>query len=274
MALAFKTISPDLAEYADLAAAQAKADGYRLTAEPAKPFFPVTPTILGEASQRELIVEVVAKVSFSGAQKWLAYGRAQQKDTRVRIVAPPQKKSVDVSEIAKFQDVGIGLYIGDNGRLVELVASIDLSTQIVCPDLSSDRIKIKRKLEPCFAKVRRGDAVDGFKDLAVIIEAAARQRLIEGVKSGRVTFASSTGKPLTYATKDIKRGTMGWLKDRYGEIVKPNGADNLVFQAFSAIGADRNLASHNVLTPASRRAMNKRIAMHLLVLHQAARQLF
>lgn len=273
MALKFVTISADLLEYAELAAAAARQDGYRLVAEPAGAYFPVTPTILGSAAQRELIVEVVSRVSFAASRRWLAYGRAQRKETRVLIVSPPQKKNIPVAEIEKFQAAGIGLSIGNDGHLVSLVQPRDLATQIVCPDISTDSKKVKKKLAPCFGKIDRGDIVDGFKDAAVVVESAARRHLVEGVKSGRIKFASASGKPIVYAVKDINKGTMGWLRDRFGEIVKPNEADKVAFQAFAAVVPDRNLASHNEMTAAQRRAVHARVAKHLLVLHQAARKL-
>lgn len=273
MALKFTTISDELAEYAELAANQARAEGYRLHVEPIGDYFPVSPTIQGVAAQRELIIEAVAKVSFGSSRKWLAYGRAQGKETKVQIVSPPQKKSVAIDEIEKFQAAGIGLSVGNAGHLVHLVNPRDLSTQIVCPDLSGNSLRVQKKLRPCFAKIERGDIVDGFKDVAVIVEVAARKHLLDSVKSGRVTFASATGKSISYAVKDIKRGTMGWLRDRFGEIVKPNGVDNVILQAFSAVTPDRNMASHDDLTVTKKRALHARVAKHLLVLHKAAREL-
>lgn len=272
-ALKLNTVSAELAEYVELAATRARGEGYRLIAEPSGAYFPVSPTVQCLAAQRELIIEAVSKVSFKKSKEWLAYGRAQRNETRVLIVAPPQRRNVSVDEIQKFQSAGIGLSVGNGGQLVSLAPARDLSTEIFCPDISNDSRRLQKMLGPCFAKVARGDIVDGFKDAAVVVEAAARKHLADGVKRGRITFASSSGKPITYTLKDINKGTMGWLRDRFGEVVKANGVDNVILQAFKAVAPDRNIASHNVLTPARRRAMHARIAKHLLVLHQAARQL-
>lgn len=271
--LTFNTVSPDLLEYVELAASQARAQGYRVVAEPSGAYFPVSPTVLGTAAQRELVIEAVSKVSFESAKKWMAYGRAQQKETKVLIIAPPQKKNVAIDEIQKFQGAGIGLSVGNDGAFVVLANARDLSTQIVCPDISKDKATLQKRLRPCFAKIDNGEIVDGFKDVAALVESAARKHLAEGVKSGRIKFASSAGNPITYALKDINKGTMGWLRDRFAEIVAPNGIDNVVLQAFKAVVPDRNIASHQVLNARSKRSLHARIAKHLLVLHQAARQL-
>lgn len=274
MPMKFTTISIELAEYAERAGEQARANGYRLEIEPEGPYFPVRPTLKASSAQRELIIEAVAKVSFNSSKKWLAYGRAQRKETKVQIVAPPQKKNIATEEIEKFQLAGIGLSVGNaTGNLVHLVAARDLSTEIVCPDISNDIRKVQNKLRPCFQKIDRGDIADGFKDVAIVVEAAARKHLIAGVGSGRITFATSSGKPISHSVEAMQRGTMGWLRDRYSEIVKPNGVDNIILQAFKAVTPDRNIASHDDLTPAQRRSLHSRIAKHLLVLHQAAREL-
>jgi hypothetical protein len=273
MPLEFTTISVELTEYAERAGEQARANGYRLAVEPEGPYFPVRPTLLAYAAQRELIIEVVAKVSFNDSKKWMAYGRAQRKETKVQIVAPPQKKHVSPEEIERFQTAGIGLSVGNAGNLVHLVVARDLSTEIVCPDISKSSRKVRNKLGPCFQKISRGDIVDGFKDVAVIVEAAARKHLIAGVNSGRIQFATKTGKPINHGVNAIRQGTMGWLRDRFGEIVKPNGVDNIIRQAFVAVTPDRNVVSHDDLSAARRRALHTRIAKHLLVLHQAAREL-
>src|SRR5690606_12224686 len=101
--------------------------------------------------------------------------------------------------------------------------------------ISSDPRKVREKLKPGFTKIEDGQVVDGFKDVAVATEVLARKRLLDGVRSRRITFASAAGRPITHSEAAIKRGTMGWLRDRYAEIVSPNGVDNVVLQAFEAV---------------------------------------
>lgn len=272
MPRSYVTLSPDLIEYADLAAEYLISQGYKVFVEVGDLYYPNTPTLKGKKGAAEFIVEIAAAVGGIKYLEWLNYGRARGKETYVAVVLPPAA-TVSADQLAKLRSAGIGVCTANAANMTMLVQAVDLSATIGLPDLANEKVALRKLLRPSFQKIADGAVVDGFKDAAGAFEKLARIQLQKGIKSTRIKLVTKEGRARSLSSHQISRLTLGQLGVAYGEIVAPTQADDLARRAIESILKDRNDATHDGDKQSVVRRIKKNTPRHVLAILNAMREL-
>lgn len=272
MTRSYVTISPDLVEYADLAAEYLISQGYKVCVEVGDLYYPNTPTLRGKRGSAEFVIEIAGAVGGVKYLEWLNYGRARGKETYVAVVLPPVA-TVSADELAKLRAAGIGLCTANAANMSMLVQAVDLSTTIGLPNLANEKVVLRKLLMSSFQKIADGAVVDGFKDAAGAFEKLARTHLQDGVASTRIKLVTKAGKVKSLSSGQIARLTLGQLGVVYGKIVAPTQADDLVRRAIESILKDRNDATHDSGKQAIVRRIKKNTPRHVLAILNAMREI-
>lgn len=272
MPRSYVTLSQDLVEYADLAFDYLTSQGYRVSIEMADLYYPNTPTLTGKSRSVEFVVEVAGAVSGVKYSEWLNYGRARGKETYFAIILPPGT-IVSTDDLAKLRVAGVGVGTPSGNALSMLVNVVDLSTAIGLPDLSNEKVTLRKLLRPSFQKISDGSVVDGFKDAAGAFEKLAQSHFKKGVASGRIKLVTQAGKTKVLTAEKIERLTLGQLGAAYAEVVAPTQADDLVRRAIASILKDRNDATHDGAKSSIIRRVKKNTPRHVFAILNAMREI-
>src|SRR2546426_4514064 len=132
----YKTLAPELVEYADRVAEDLEVHGYRVRVEKTELGFPYTPTLLAKRERTTLIVEVSSAVLHSRLDVWVRYGKSSGKDFRVTVYLPdhlqPSTKDQD-----HIREIGCGLATVSGSGIAQVIPAQDLALNISLPDRRS-----------------------------------------------------------------------------------------------------------------------------------------
>lgn len=272
MPQSYVTLAPELVEAADAAFEHFQNEGYRVFIEQGDLYYPNTPTLVCKRRTTEHIIEVASSVDNGRFQDWVHYGRARGKETFVWLVLP-QGLEASVGELAALRAKGIGVCSADAGGLTVFVEASDVSTSVGLPDLARERPLVRKLLKASFKRISDGATVDGFKDAAGVFEEKARAHLLAGVRSTRISFVTTKGKPRVVTEERIMRMTLGQLGGAFSEIVAPTQADDLTRRAIESILKDRNDVTHNGTNAAVVRRVKRNVARHVFAILNALREI-
>lgn len=268
----FRTVGTELEEAATAAVYYFRDKGYGVLTEPFEFDYPTAPTVMCKRGRARLIIEAVVDVNMSSLDAWLGYARSRDSETSlaVLVVDPP---GLSLSTVVELRQRKVGVYSYGSTGIVELLAPTDLSVAVPLPPLDGLKSQIRRRLQPCFDKVERGEWLDGFRDSCQILEAAAVEHLKDGVKRGRVTFVTPSGKQKVYTLQQIGRMPQGALAKAYGEIFAPTQIDSALAKALDRLNRDRIKAVHKTDSAKHSRALRSKIGQHMWTVVSALKQL-
>jgi hypothetical protein len=218
-------------------------------------------------------VEATATYNSDLLDAWLSYAKTRQHETSLALLVrtPP---GLSLEEVAQLRRRHIGLYsFGDSGEIEELIAPMDLAVNIQMPSLSGIKNPYKKLLQPCFQKIERGEWVDGFRDACQVLEAIARNVLIDGMKRGRVFFKGKKGKTISRSVSDVKKMPQGALARAYLEIANPTQIDIVLGKALKRVNAERITAVHGAHRARNDAQVRTKTGQHLWTIVSALKQL-
>ncbi len=235
----YLTLDLDLVEHAVSFTAYLRDRNFSVGIEPSDIEYPGTPTLRGSRGVARYFVEVNSSCPMQVLKDWASYGKCRQKESYVALLVPVAT-TISGLHLAQIRQLGIGVYQSGPEGITELIRERDLSVVVSLPSLSGIDRPIKRQMTDAYAKINRGDWIDGFKDACQLLEDGARERLRRRTANGH---AALVGKQVTLAR--ISKMTLGSLANTYERLVQPTSEDIQLTKALSAVNPQRIGAVHN-----------------------------
>lgn len=270
--MTFNTVGTDLEGAATSAIGYFRGRGYAVRAEPYEFDYPMTPTIRCTRGRAKLFVDVTADFRESTVDAWIAYAKTRDHETSLALLVrtPP---GLTMEEVAALRAKKVGLYSYGDGQITELVPPADLAVNISLPSLSQLQAADRKKLQPCFDKIDRGEWIDGFRDACQVLENKARELLKDGVRRSRISFVSEKGKSRNYTIARIGKMTQGQLAHAYGEIQNPTQLDIVLERALMRVNGARVKAVHKTHTAKNDAKIRVQVGQHLWTIVSAFKQI-
>lgn len=258
----FLTVAEELLEHAECAAAGFEMRGFVVAVEKRESGQPYTPALAARRGTTRLLVEVMADLDLDRLAEWGRYCRSTGKDVRVAVVIPDTVEIPAAARLA-IRDLGVGLYLSAGGALVEDIAPRDLGLNVALPDRSGMSRRVRKLLGPIYDQFDRSNWQEGFGDACTVLEQQARRYLIADLATGRVSFASPTGKPVTFSTKAIGRMPMGVLSEAFAMIAAPNKTDSAVGETLAKLNKDRVGEAHYKGKAPTEKRLRRNVGSHM-----------
>src|SRR6266511_2408077 len=115
----------------------------------------------------------------------------------------------------------------------------DLALSVVLPGVKTLPRRVQQALGPVHDHFDRAEWREGFEEACLALEDAARKHLWKGVKAGRITVLTGSGKQEQLTKKKIDGFTMGQLADRFSRIVQQTHADRVIGDALKRVNPNR-----------------------------------
>jgi hypothetical protein len=265
----FNTISSDLQALASRAEGHFAALGYSTKAEPDDLGMPGTPALRCKRHQTTVFVNVGRADLLISMPKWIAYCKSSNRDYRLCLVVPADYRLEAASE-DRCRQRGIGVLRNGGGGLTEVVQGRDLAINMELPDLVECSVKGKKLLGPAYEKHRQGDWHGCFDEACRALEDLARKNLQNGVPTGRLKVVGKKGViPLT--SKQIRKATMGKLKDWYERITSPSEVETVLTRTLKSVVKDRNKEIHERHAARTETILRKKVGSHMWIIVSAIR---
>ena len=262
MNLEFLTVPEELLDVAMTSIDYFHQFGYTVMVERSSIEYPYTPTLVCKRHPTTVIVDVEHMIPLDRVNDWVAYGRSCWSDTRVALFLPASI-AISVNDQLDLQRLGVGIYLFDGNRVVEMLVPADLAVNIGLPALNRYSNKVRKSLGGSFEQIRRGNWREGFEDACVALEDDARRYLTKHVDSGRIVTVSPTGNVTTPSRKKIDGMTMGGLKTTFLAIRAPNGADAKIAGVLKRLNPDRIRVAHKRRSPQAEQALRRNVGRQL-----------
>jgi hypothetical protein len=123
------------------------------------------------------------------------------------------------------------------------VEARDLAFHAQGPDRASLKPRVRELLGEPLDRFERGDWRPAFEDACGILEEQCRAYLLRNLKMGRVKYQSGN-KVKMLTAKDIKKMTLGGLKDIFCKMVSQNHVEANLCSALTKLNPDRVRRAH------------------------------
>ncbi|MEZ5972380.1 MAG: hypothetical protein R3C31_11270 [Hyphomonadaceae bacterium] len=273
MALEFDTLPNDAKSGLQALAAamwhDLKLRGYTVKIEPGDINLPGTPTFSAKRGHETLYVLVRHRLKRGEVQKWVLYGRSCSNDTRFAICTP--HNSSILKRLDELQSDGVGVFkLGEDARFSVVLQTRDLAFNSPAPARSSLKRKIQKLLGEALDKYEKGDWRDGFETACVTLEHECRAYLLRNrrIRLGRVTYLDGT-RAKTPTEIQIKKMTLGALKNVFCNMVTPTPTDSQLCAALGTLNKDRIGKVHTPMSKRTERALRTRVGRHFFLISNA-----
>ena len=267
----YLTVPEELLTVADAVADRYEEFGYSVRVEHRELGYPYTPTLdCLRNSAALVIVEVDLEVKMDRLREWAGYGRSCSTDTR--IVAAVRTNPVE-ADLARLDDLGVGLLICTEDRIVESMAAQDLAVNVKLPRLNRFSNEVRRLLGPVYEQFARGQWREGFEDACKVVEDLGRSYLSKHLSSGRIEILDKAGRKRNLSAAEIDRMTLGALANAFGGIRIKNRTDTLAAQVLSQINDDRIGVVHKKWARKTEENLRKNVGQHMWTVVRAVDEL-
>lgn len=266
----FLTVPDELLGTATAVAYHLETRGYRVTAERQDVGYPVTPTIYAKRGSTTAFVEVDGRVQLRRLGEWAAYGRSRSRDTRVWVALPADAPRTSAEDLA-LRKLGVGLLVVDDEEVSELLPPQDLALNLALPDIAGAPRPVREILGRAYEHFERAEWREAFNDACLALETSARGHLWAGIRSGRITLVSPSGKRIAISKKQLDGLTMGQLSDRFAMIQPQNRADRVIGDTLKRVNPDRIPATHHKLTSAAETRLRRNVGRQMWLIFGALR---
>lgn len=257
----FRSVPTNLIPCAEEAHKYFKGKGYKISVNKYELKYPSMPTLCCCRGGTELFVEVCMKIKKSAVEQWVAFGKSCSGDTRFAVCVP-NTVILKADTENMLRQFGVGLYHEQlGGGVLSKIAAKDLSLNVQLPPLNSLPLRIRALMGPAYEQFDNSEPIQGFRIACQVIEDKARKDLMDGVRSGRITFVTKSGKG--YKMTSIKRMTVGQLIGAYSKIQNQNQKDSTYQKALTSILDDRNDAVHHSNKPKISKRLRATVGQHM-----------
>lgn len=265
MTASFLTLPAEVIGVAGALVEHLRSEGFNVKVEPMDVSYPHVPAVVAKQRVTTIIFDVSPNVVPRRVSTWALYARSCPTDVRIAVCIPEQapiRNSID----SELRRLGVGLYRTQGTEITEVIAPKDLGVNLSTPVLAEQPAAVRRLLGPAFRKLRGSDWRDGFEDACGVLQEELAEYLIRGVRTGRLSFLSKRGKPVSYSNTKIRKLTLGGLRAAIGQIAAPNETDSQVERALKRLNPDRITSAHHRRSRAAEKRLRNNVALHLWVI--------
>ncbi len=267
MAVEFITLPDELQGLANDLLAELGRRGYAYEVEPNSLLLPATPTVLAKRGHETHYLLVRQEVSSEEVDKWFGYACSCTTDTRISICCP-RDNSIAANQTAALRAKRIGLTIAAANGFQLASEARDLAFHARAPDRGTLKPRVRELLGEAFDRLDDGDWRPAFEDACTVLEEECRNYLLQSQKMGRVKYKSGN-KIKTPTPKQIRKMTMGALKDTFCKMVSQNQTDANLCTALTKLNPDRVRRAHNRRARQSESALRRRVGTHFWMISNA-----
>jgi len=268
----FITVPEELIEHAVALAEFFDDRGYTVRPEKAEIGVPYTPTMTCKRTSTTLHVEVDSAIRMSRLEEWTRYCKSSSKDTRVAVCVPDGVKRPAKLE-ANLQQLGVGLYIADEGTVIEVFVPRDVAVNVALPERRHMPKKMRELLGDAYDQFDHSHWRDGFKEACGVLEVEARRYLKSGVGSGRIVVLTEAGNVSALTSKRIDKMTLGRLAVHFARFRSPNHSDAVIARVLDQVNKDRVGATHHKKKAATEARLRKNVGHHMWQVVAALKEL-
>jgi hypothetical protein len=164
--------------------------------------------------------------------------------------------------------MGVGLATLIDGAVQFELVPRDLAFHAQAPDRDSMKPRVRALLGEALDRFERGDWRPAFEDACGIFEEECRAYLLRNRKMGRVTYLAG-GKTKEPTEKQIRKMTMGALKDVFCALVSQNQIEANLCAALTRLNPDRVRRTHNRRSRTAEAALRRRVGTHFWLIGNA-----
>jgi hypothetical protein len=265
----YRTLSIDLVEHAETAAADFERRGFRVRAEVSESGFPYTPSLICDRHPTKVIIEVISQLVQDRIETWLMYTKSLGNDTRLALCVP-RSAILSADQETKLRQAGVGLYVSDGHAIEERIIPADLALHIILPPLREMSPKLRRLLGPAYEQFDRAQWREGFEEACKILEEQARRHLKSNLP--RIMIVGKKGVKLL-TKHEIDKMTMGALAANYENIQSQTHTDSVVGQALKKLNKDRIGVVHHKGKAVTEKRLRTNVGQHMWVIVAALKAL-
>lgn len=238
----FNTLPDVLVDLAEDAERFFKKKGFAATREKEDLAFPATPALHCRRKPTVLFVDVTNRLESDRLLAWVAFGQSMSVDTQIAVVT--NSGSQLERKAAWLSRNKIGLYVRDEGEIMEVIAPQDLSLQMKLPNLGSANAGCRKALGPAFDQIQRGAWREGFESACQALEQLGRSHLLESIRAPRLQFRERNGSPIAVTAAQVRRMTLGQLGVLINKASPMNAQDAVLAKALPRINTARVNVAH------------------------------
>jgi hypothetical protein len=263
----FLTLPDELQSLASELLSYLSKRGYRPTKEPASLNLPATPTIVAIRGHETHYFLVRQAVAVEEVDTWFRYACSCARDTRITFCCP-ENHTVAIAQLNALQRQRIGLTVRTGKGFDTSSEARDLAFHARAPDRSGLKPKIRELLGEAFDRLDAGDWRPAFEDACAVLEEQCRRYLLTKLKMGGVKY--KFGKAIkTPTTKQIKKMTLGALKDVFCTMVSQNHIEANLCAALTQLNPDRIRRAHTRTAAGSEAALRRHVGTHMWLITNA-----
>lgn len=267
MAADFLTLPDELQSLARELLSYLAKRGYAPTKEPNSLALPATPTILATRGHETHYFLVRQTVVSDEADTWVRYAGSCTTDTRITFCCP-ENHSVGVAQLTALRQQRIGLTVRSAAGFDISSEARDLAFHARAPDRAGLKPKVRELLGEAFDRLEVGDWRPAFEDACTVLEERCRIYLLTKLKMGGVKYKSGK-KTKTPTSKQIKKMTLGAMKDVFCKMVYQNQLEANLCTALTKLNPDRIRRAHTRAAPGSEAALRRRVGTHMWLISNA-----
>lgn len=253
----FPTIADDAKPFADKMAETLKAWGFKIITDKIPKGLTIAPAFYAKRKTELVVCEVASKIDLIRLYHIVSFARQQKHKTLANVVVLPGHRVAE-RDLSFLKEHGFGLFRGQSGgNLTKELEPRDLALKPTFPELMTFPFKARAGMGPAYDQFRGGHWAEGFEIACIEVEQRARAYLIHA--PGRVSYISSTGKPVTYSSARINKLTMGQLKEAFAQIVSKTLVESTVERVLTQLNPVRVEVAHRRGTPKSEEMVRKSV---------------
>jgi hypothetical protein len=256
----FLTLPDELQQLASDLVRELRRRGYVCEVEPELLELPSTPTICARRNHETHYILARQVYSKDEIEQWFRYACSCSTDTRISLCCPANHK-ISTAEFDVLENKRIGAFIRIDGGFRIVPEARDLAFHARAPDRDALKPKVRQLLGEALDRLEDGDWRPAFEEACTVLEEECRRYLLKNLKMGRVKY--QTGNKLKVPTKaEIKKMTLGALKDVFCRLVSQNQVEANLCSALTKLNPDRILRAHHRRKRAAEAALRRRVGPH------------
>ena len=267
MAVEFLTLPDELQGLAIELLSYLTKRGYSHTKEPNSLTLPATPTVVAFRGHETHYFVVRQSVSQMEIETWSRYAYSCTTDTRITFCCP-ESSSISVAQLGSLRKQRVGLAVRTASGFDITSEARDLAFHAQAPDRASLKPKVRELLGEAFDRLEVGDWRPAFEDACTVLEERCRSYLLTKLKMGGVKYKSGS-KIKTPSPGQIKKMTLGALKDIFCKMVNQNQLEANLCTALTKLNPDRIRRAHTRHARPSEAALRRRVGAHFWLISNA-----
>jgi hypothetical protein len=267
MATDFLTLPDELQSLANELLLHLSRRGYAPKKEPNSLTLPATPTIMATRGHETHYFLVRQKVSSPELDTWYRYACSCTTDTRITFCCP-ENSAVGLAQVGSLREQRIGLTIRSIRGFDITSEARDLAFHAHAPERAGLKPKVRELLGEAFDRLEAGDWRPAFEDACTTLEEQCMKYLLTKLKMGGVKYKS--GSKIKMPTdKQIKKMTIGAMKDVFCKMINQNQLEANLCAALTKLNPDRIRRAHTRSAVGSEAALRKRVGTHMWLISNA-----